>query len=466
MNLSLEIICAQIKGKLIKGPWSMNIQAISTDSRNTAEGSLFFALAGENFDGHDYVVPALQNGASAAVISRLWDPFLPLPEGKALIMVEDTLQALQDLARYYRSQFPIPLIAVTGSVGKTTTKEMIYYCLSSKFNTLKTEANFNNDIGVPLTLFRLEKKHQCAVLEMAMRGPGEILRLVNIARPTCSVITNVEKVHLEKLGQLENIAQAKCEILAVLNSEDFALINGDHEILVKEASRYSCRQYTFGYKSHCDFQIKEVQLDSQGMHIDMDLMGKLAHLHFGLPARPLAPNIAASAGVAFLMGLDPVSIQSGLDLYQPYGNRLNIYKYPEGGALINDTYNANPISMAAALETARAIAGSGNLVAVLGDMFELGDYEQKGHIEVGQKAWELKVDTLITVGDRARFIAEGAKEAGMPAKNIYYYPEPEHCLDLIRQVWNKKSTIVFKASRAMELEKLVDKTLIPNEGEY
>ena len=178
MNLSLEIICAQIKGKLIKGPWSMNIQAISTDSRNTAEGSLFFALAGENFDGHDYVVPALQNGASAAVISRLWDPFLPLPEGKALIMVEDTLQALQDLARYYRSQFPIPLIAVTGSVGKTTTKEMIYYCLSSKFNTLKTEANFNNDIGVPLTLFRLEKKHQCAVLEMAMRGPGEILRLV------------------------------------------------------------------------------------------------------------------------------------------------------------------------------------------------------------------------------------------------------------------------------------------------
>lgn len=464
MNLSLETICAQINGKLIKGPSAINIQAISTDSRIAAEESLFFALAGENYDGHDYVLPALQGGASASVISRSWDPLLPIPEGKALIQVEDTLKALQDLAAYYRDQFPIPLIAISGSVGKTTTKEMLYYCLSTKYITLKTEANYNNDIGVPLTLFRLEDKHQAAVLEMAMRGPGEIFRLVNIARPCCSVITNVERVHLENLGRIENVAEAKCEILANLRPDDFALINGDNEILVKEASKYSCRQYTFGFESHCDFKIEQLQLGSQGMHIDLDLMGKPAHLHFCLPSRRLAPNIAACAGVAFLMGLDPASIQSGLNAYQPYGNRLNIHKYPEGGTLINDTYNANPLSMVTALETARALAGPGKLIAVLGDMFELGDYEQKGHMEVGLKAWEMKVDTLIAVGDRAQYIAQGAREAGMPAQSIYYFQEPENSLDMIQKVFDKNSTIVFKASRGMELEKLVAKALISEEG--
>ena len=464
MNLSLDAICAQIKGEIIKGPSWMNIQAISTDSRNTVVGSLFFALAGDNYDGHDYVLQALHRGASASVISRSWDPLLPIPEGKTLIQVEDTLTALQDLAAYYRAQFPIPLIAVSGSVGKTTTKEMLYYCLSTKYITLKTEANYNNDIGVHLTLFRLEENHQAAVLEMAMRSPGEILRLVNIARPSCAVITNVERVHLENLGRIENVAQAKCEIMAHLSPEDFALINGDSEVLVKAASKYSCRQYTFGFQSHCDFQIEQVQLDSQGMYIDMDLMGKRAHLHFYLPSNRLASNIAACAGLAYLMGLDLASIQTGLDAYQPYGNRLNIHKYPEGGALINDTYNANPLSMAVALETARELARPGRLIAVLGDMYELGDYELKGHMEVGQKAWEIKVDILIAVGDRAQFIAQGAKEAGMPADQIYYFQEPENSLDLIQQVFDKSSTIVFKASRGMELEKLIDKALILEEG--
>lgn len=464
MKLSLETICVQIKGKIIKGPSGLDILAISTDSRNTAEKSLFFALAGDNYDGHDYVPEAMAKGASAAVISHPLASLPPIPEGKAIIQVEDTLQALQDLARYYRGRFKLPLIAVSGSVGKTTTKEMIYYCLSQRFRTLKTEANFNNDIGVPLTLFRLEDKHQAAVLEMAMRGPGEILRLVNMAQPNCSVITNVERVHLENLGRIENVAQAKCEIMASLSQEDFALINGDSEILLKAAADYSCRQYTFGFKSHCDFKIEEVQLNSQGMHIDMDLMGNPAHFYFSLPSRHLAPNIAACAGVSILMGLDVDSIQTGLNLYQPYGNRLNILKYLEGGALINDTYNANPLSMLAALETAREVAGQGKLIAVLGDMFELGEYETRGHREVGRKAWELKVDTLIAVGERARFIAEGAQEAGMPAKRIYYFQRPEHSLELVQELFDKRNTIVFKASRGMELEKLVDKILIPEEG--
>ncbi len=459
MNLSLGTICKNIKGKLLTGIPELNITSITGDSRKLRAGSLFFAIVGENFDGHDYVDQAFRAGASAAVISRSIDSRFFETNGQALIMVDDTLQALQDLARYYRQLFDIPVIAVTGSVGKTTTKELIYSCLNSRFKTMKTEANFNNDIGLPLTIFKLERAYQVAILEMAMRGKGEILRLADIARPTCSVITNAEGVHLETLGTVENVADAKCEILTFMQEQQPALINGDNEVLLQAASKYPCQIYTFGFNDNCDFMIDKITLDTRGMYIDMRIWGESARFYFPLPSRRLASNIAACVGVAFLMGMDRDSIQAGLEAYKPAGNRLNITRFTEGGALINDTYNANPLSMIAALEAGRAIPAEGTLIAVLGDMYELGEYEISGHLEVGKKAAELKLDILVAVGSLARHIARGALEAGMAAEKVHYYEEKGSTMKFIKQSFIKSDTIIFKASRGMQLETLVDDLL-------
>ncbi len=459
MDLALGLICEEISGKMLAGSPGLDIHSIATDSRKAEQGSLFFALTGDSHDGHDFVNQALQAGASAAVISRFPD-LTELPAGKAVIQVEDTLQALQDLAAYYRSRFDIPVIAVTGSVGKTTTKEMIYHCLSTVMRTVKTEGNFNNDIGLPLTIFRWEREHQAAVVELAMRGAGEISRLGKVARPNCAVITNVEAVHLENLGRIEMVAQAKSEILASLKEDEWALINGDNEVLLQAASRYNCRKYTFGYNQKCDFRIEAVESYPGGMHVDMVLKGKPARFHFALPARRLAPNIAACAGVSSLLGIDIEAIQAGLKAYKPYGNRLNIVRLAEGGAVINDTYNANPLSMFAALETGREIAATGRLIAVLGDMFELGDYEVQGHMEVGRKAGEIDLDVLITIGDRAAYISRAALESGMAPGKVHHFAHKNDSWNFIQQIFDKKDTIIFKASRGMQLETLADNVLV------
>lgn len=459
MNLSLATICKNIKGKLLTGSLELNINCITTDSRKIAPGSMFFALKGEHFDGHDYVTQAFQAGALAAVVSQDIENMPSVGNGNAIIKVDDTLQALQHLAGHYRQLFNIPVIAVTGSVGKTTTKELIYCCLNTSVKTMKTEANFNNDIGLPLTIFKLESEHQVAVLEMAMRGKGEILRLADIARPTCSVITNVAGVHLETLGSEENIADAKCEILAFMKEHDFAVINGDNKTLLKAASKYNCRLYTFGFDNKCDFQINGIITDTQGMKIDMQVLEHPVQFSFPLPAERLASNIAASVAVSFLMGIGLESIQAGLEQYKPAGNRLNVTRFPEGGSLINDTYNANPLSMEAALETGREIAGGGKLLAVLGDMFELGEYENEGHLAVGKKAAQLNLDVLVAVGNRARYIAQGALQAGMAPDQVHYFEDKSKSIKFIKQIFEKKDTIIFKASRGMQLETLVDELL-------
>jgi len=218
-------------GQLVHGCEQMPISGVSTDSRQVKEGEVFFALTGENFDGHNFVADALAKGAAAAVVSKL-DSHLTQAADKGLVLVDDTVQALQDLASAWRLNYKLPLVAITGSVGKTTTRDLLSAVLSTRWTTLTTYGNFNNDIGLPLTLLRLRGEHQAAVVEMAMRAPGEILRLVRVAQPTAAIITNVEPVHLETLGSLENIARAKCEILASV--QDFAVINGDNSLLKKK----------------------------------------------------------------------------------------------------------------------------------------------------------------------------------------------------------------------------------------
>lgn len=456
MHADIGFICNSVNGRLILNNSTSIINGVETDSRYVKAGTLFFALKGEKHDGHDFVVQAFKNGAEAAVISKNIAYEAATFEGKSLIKVEDTLQALQDFARAYRSLYNIPVIAVTGSVGKTTTRDIIACCLQSSFITLKTEANYNNDIGLPLTILKLNDKHQAAVVEMAMRGLGEIERLAKIARPTCAVISNIEPVHLETLGTLGNIAQAKCEVLAELNKDSFAVINGDNNLLLRTANKYPCRKYTFGYNEGCDFQVVDVCLKEKGIIMTARLLESKQEFYFPVPSVRLAGNVISAVAVATLLGVNIDKIRSGLSDYKASGNRLNIMQVTEGGIIINDTYNANPVSMAAALETGKGLAGSNNFIAVLGDMYELGAYEVPGHIEVGKKAAATGVDVLIAVGERARHIARGALEAGMPENRVLYFASKAAALEYLCNSAKRSDTVLFKASRGMKLETMVD----------
>jgi UDP-N-acetylmuramoyl-tripeptide--D-alanyl-D-alanine ligase len=460
MKLSLDYICQAVSGEILKGDKKTSINGITTDSRQISPGALFFALKGEQYDGHNFVLEALEKGASAAVISESIDISRIRPE-QVVIKVNDTLQALQDLAQSYRQQFNLPVIAVTGSVGKTTTKDIIASCLQSRFNTLKTEGNLNNDIGVPLTIFQLERNYQAAVLELAMRARGEIKRLAKISRPTGAVITNIEPVHLETMQTIENIALSKCEVLSELDKDNFALINGDDELLVNTAQNYSCKLFTFGRKKTCDFQIKKVTVENKGIEVDIRLIDKEDRFYFPVPSVKLAYNVAGGIAAAYLLGINIEETKTRLAKFIPSGNRLNIIYLPEGGIIINDTYNANPISMTAALETSKAIRKTGKLIAVLGDMFEMGDYEISGHMEVGRKVYETGVDILVAVGERAEHIAKGAIEAGMPSEQVYHFASKPEGLELLLKIHSTRDTILFKASRGMEFETLVSDMFKP-----
>lgn len=454
-ELTLEYIITSCQGEAI-GEGNYAIDKIITDSRQMIDNkTLFIALKGEKYDGHNFVSKVLDKGASAVIISNVSGIDFKRYKNKVFIVVEDTLIALQKIAAKYRQDFKLPVVAITGSVGKTTTKEILSCGLKNAFNILYTEGNFNNDIGLPLTILRLMEYHEIAVVELAMRAQGEISRLVEISRPTCAIITNVEAVHLETLGSIENIAAAKCEVLAKLSAHEFAFINGDNELLLQTASAYPCHKYTFGYNQNCDCRIMAVATNQNSMVIKAELFGEEATINFPLPAPKLAINVVAAVGMALKLGVPILDIINNLANYKPAANRLIISSLPAGGIIINDTYNANPLSMEAALETGRQLKGAKKLVAVLGDMFELGEYEIEGHQKVGELALKNEVDTLITVGTRAKYIAQGAIAAGMSEASVCHFANKDEALAYLKNKMHKTEVILFKASRGMELETLI-----------
>lgn len=453
MRLSLDFVVESTEGTLLSGPRTGWVGGISTDSRQIKTGELFFALQGDNFDGHDYIDKAWRAGAAAVVISK--PDKLSSASAGTVILVRDTLRALQLLAGKYRGLFTLPVVAVTGSVGKTTTKDILTECLAPVYKTLKTPGNFNNAIGLPLTLLSLEPEHQAAVLEMGMSSPGEIAELAAIARPDYAVITNIEPVHLETMGSLENIARAKCELLDYIAPDKFALINGDSRLLQHTAAAFAVPKYTFGFNQNCDVRVLNIESVNAGIYVTISLRGVTDVFYLPVPARQLALNLAAAVAVAYFMGVSLEKIKEGLSNYRPSGNRLNITAMAAGGLLINDTYNANPVSMMAALEVCSDLAAGKRSVAVLGDMLELGDYEIEGHRQVGERAAELNLDILITIGERAAYIGQGAILNGMPADRVVHFPNRQESLSWLKSRVGQQDVVLFKGSRGMELDKLV-----------
>lgn len=418
---------------------------ISTDTRKIISDSLFIAIRGENFDGNDFAAKAVELGASAVLCER--DCGL----GERQILVKDTRAALLELAGYYRSLFKIPVVGITGSVGKTTTKEMTHAVMSVKYNTLKNEGNLNNEIGVPLTLFKLEKSHEAAVIEMGMSGFGEIERMTKAVRPDAAIISNIGVSHIEKLGSREGILRAKLEILQGMKSDAPVILNGDDEMLVTVRPGAHPVIYYGINNENSMFKAFDITSKETGTDMTVGFSGGSARVSLPFPGRHNIYNALAATAVGSVFGIDPADALNALKNYVPAGMRQRINK-KYGMTFIEDCYNASPDSQAAAL----AVLGemkAGRRIAVIGDMLELGEVSPQAHYQVGVKAAENGIDAVFTYGERSLETAKAAREAGIA--EVESFSDKEELSKMLASYLEKDDAVLFKASRGMKLEDVI-----------
>lgn len=432
----------------------IKIGEISIDSREMGENTLFVAVKGENTDGHKYIDSAVNNGAVCVMCERL-------PEGFSgnYILVEDTIKAISDIATACREKIAPFTVGVTGSVGKTTTKEFISYVLAEKYPTHKSGGNFNTVYGISLTLAALSSIHKAVVAEMGMSALGEISQLTNIARPDVGVITNIGTAHLEALGSRENIARAKLEIIEGLKEDGTLVYNGDEPLLWDKRSTFP-NNISFGLKNKfADVFGKNIRTVDNKTVFDMVYRGEeLNDIMLPTLGEHNVYNALAAFAVGRIAGLEDGEIRNGLMNYRPSGMRQKIYDH-NGYTVIEDCYNASPESMKASLSVLADLGKERRTVAVLGEMRELGYTSDELHKSVGRYAAELGIDRLYTYGDSALEIAVGALEEGLDESAIIGYnkiKEPEGLAELLRNDLKAGDIVLFKASRAVALEKVIE----------
>ncbi|QGP92920.1 UDP-N-acetylmuramoyl-tripeptide--D-alanyl-D-alanine ligase [Neomoorella glycerini] len=448
-------ICAAVQGRLVGGEGTTPVMGVSTDSRSIKPGMLFIALKGERFDGHDFIGAALAGGAAAVIGEHFPTEVVAGRQPvQALIQVDDTLQALQRLAAYHRQKnFTGPLIAVTGSSGKTTTKNLVAAVLSTGMKVLKTPGNFNNEIGLPLTLLSLAPEHEAAVVEMAMRGPGEIAALCAIARPTMGIITNIGTAHLERLGSVANIAAAKGELLAALPPGGVAILNGDDAWCRRLAATCPCRVIFYGIRSRVDVMARDITvLGAQGTAFTAVFPGAEMRLQIPVPGLHNVYDALAALAAGYILNLDPGTMTAGLKNWPAENLRQELRPGPGGCLVLNDAYNANPESMQAALQVLASLPG--RKVAVLGDMRELGPAAPALHREVGRFAAATGLFRLVTVGELAREIAVGAIAAGMPAGQVFSCASHREAAGHLGDL-GAGDVVLFKGSRLAGMEQVL-----------
>ncbi len=429
----------------------ITVDRVETDSRTIHPGALFVPLVGERFDGHAYINSALENGAAGCFTARERESYLP---GKFYIKVSSPLRALRDLAAYYRTKFPIPLVGITGSVGKTTTKDMVAAVLGMKYKVLKTEGNMNSREGMPLTLLRLNKSHEIAVIEMGMSQAGEIDYLSGIAKPDVAVITNVGDAHIENLGSRENILKAKCEMFNHLKPEGAAILNGDDELLSALNGTLPFKTVFYGNAESADYRAVDVR-SGEGSSIRCTAVTPRGEYEMEIPAlgqHMIYPALTAVAlGERF--GLTREQILKGILQFEPTKMRMNVLRRGQNITILNDTYNANPQSMRAAIGVL-SDSKSAFKMAVLGDMFELGSLAPALHAGVGEYLGKSGVNCLVAVGELSNHMAQAAEKAGVPA--VFHCPDKGAAIPVLKDNVRPDSTILVKASRGMAMEELVE----------
>jgi len=446
---------------------NLTFPGISTDSRKAGPGELFIAIKGDIYDGHDFIGNALERGVRGILVSRAKaDNILNLfckNKKKVCIAVSDTLKSLGNLAAFHRKRSDVPLIAITGSNGKTTTRKMTAQIMRQRFRTLSTRGNFNNEIGLPLTLLNLNESHERAVVELGMNRPGEIGRLAEISTPDVGVITNIGPAHLDGVGSLEGVMRAKGELLEKIGPDKTAVLNADDPMTPKLRSLHPGpgRVFLFGFSRNADIRASEVRSRGKGTAFILHLPTKEIPIHLPIPGKFMVSNALAAAAAGYVMGLSPEEIRAGLENFTPVRGRMNIFETREGVHIIDDTYNANPGSMEAALMTLSSlIVASGREkqrgIFVAGDMFELGDDAASLHRETGSAAAKSGIAKLYATGSFAEALASGAREQGMNDRDIFIGNKKE-LIENLKNYLMPGDWVLIKGSRGMAMEDIVEK---------
>ncbi len=425
---------------------------VTTDTRKLKQGALFCALEGENFNGHDFVSAAFRKGAAGVVVAK--GHSIKFPKKRWVLAVNDTLDALGDLAMAWRQQFDLPIIGVTGSNGKTTTKSLIAQVLDKRFTVLKTAKNYNNLIGVPWTLFRLTGRHRMAVIEMGMNTPGEIDRLAQITQPQIGVLTNVARAHLEGVGSLTSVGRAKAELLKRLPPDGLAVINADDPRVLKLA-RYSRAQVlTYGFGPNANFRGRRFKGQGfEGSSFEVKLNKKWKQIQLNIPGRYNALNALAAIAIASHFKIPGTVIAQSLKNVKLPTGRMTRIKLRNGTLIIDDCYNANPDSVLSALSILKT--SKRRKIVILGDMLELGKHSRRAHREIGEATARAGANELYAVGDWSADIASGARKAGMTAAQIHTCADAKEASRMIRGEVLKGDLVLVKGSRGIHLEKVV-----------
>lgn len=448
-EFTVEEVCLATKGTLIVSTQPKGFTGVSTDTRTVQKGDLFIPLIGENFDGHEFIQQAIEKGARGVIFSH---KDILLPQHITAIFVDDTLLALQDLACFHRQRFTIPVVAITGSNGKTTTKDMAAAVLSNHFHVLKTEANYNNEIGLPLTLLQLTQEHEVAVVEMGMRGKGQIRQLANIALPTIAIITNVGETHLELLGSIEEIAAAKAELLEVIPENGLSILNGDNIYVREKAKQAKSRIVFFGLQKG-DIKADNIHIKSQSVDFVCRSTNNAAFtVDIPTTGKHNIYNALAAIAVGMELGMNTDSIVSGFRGFNASPMRLHIERIGDY-LVVNDAYNASPMSMVAAIDTMLEVA-KGRKVVVLGDMLELGSIAVSAHEAIGEKLAQCGIEIVVTVGELAVSIANKASSCGII--HVVSCSNHEQAQAELKKLLVPGDTILIKGSRGMKMEKIIN----------
>lgn len=478
IRLDGEIVAREMEARVSNsrgGLKGVTFEGVSTDSRTTGEKELFFALMGDNFDGHDFVTDAVRRGARGVVIDqgqgRGRGRKVDVPQEVIILEVGDTLFALGELARWHRRNIGargVKVVSITGSNGKTTTKEMTALIISQKYKVKKSQGNFNNLIGLPMMLFSGTDEDEIVVLEMGMNVPGEIERLTEIALPDIGVVTNIGPVHLEGVGSIEGVIREKGVLIRGLPVTGTAVLNRDCSHFQALLDSVHSNLMTFGLDNDADVRAVDIkERGGDGIVATILTPSGSFEVHLKVPGIHSLLNSLAATSVGEVLGVSPSDIKAGLEKARPFEMRMEMITTPDGVGVLNDSYNANPVSVKAALGflasqvNPRAESGAGpieaRLIAVLGDMLELGDYAEEGHKEVGAEAANMGYSYLFLLGDHADDMASGAMEAGFEEESIFLFMTGEHerLLEDLKKVIGPSDMVLVKGSRGMKMERVV-----------
>ena len=458
-DVLVKDIIRECNGKLICGNSDTVCENYCRDSRIIKPGEVYIGIKGENFNGSDFYKEALDKGAIGCILQDtvISNEEINKYKDKFIIIVNNVVEAIQKLAKYKRSLYNIPVIGITGSVGKTSTKDIIASVMSKKYKTLKTEGNYNNEIGLPLTILKL-KDHEAIVLEMGMSSLGEISLLTNIAKPTTAVITIIGSSHIGELGSRENILKAKLEILEGLNSNGSLIINNDNDLLYKwnKENTDDHKHITYGIENESDYMARNIKVEKEASKFDITYNNKTYTITVPVGGHHFIYNSLCAICVGLEYGIDIDDIIKGISEFELTKRRMEIIKNSDNIIIVNDSYNASYESMKAALEYINKVEAN-KKIAVLGDILELGEYSKQMHENVGEEVVKNNMDVLITVGKEAQNISSKALELGMKKDNIYHFNKNEEAANLINQIAKQGDIVLVKASHGMKFDEIVEK---------